>query len=143
MSIQLLGVPKTKSHLGSRILRKSEIQSLQPENMHQHHSTLLRAFRTSPSTRSYPQDGAPRISLEDQYRIPEGLIYYIMGWARLDQDWIKPPLDSTEKTSPQCRVTSITSLNPIAPSSPPPHREDWGKLIGLAEDCTMCTQRNC
>ncbi len=31
-----------------------------------------------------PQDGAPRISLEDQYRIPEGLIYYIMGWEIVD-----------------------------------------------------------
>ncbi len=70
-----------------------------------------------------PQDGATRISLEDQYRIPEGLIYYIMGWARLDQDWIKPPLGSAGKTFPQCPVTSITSFNPIAPSFPSPLKD--------------------
>jgi hypothetical protein len=35
------------------------------------------------------------------------------------------------------------SFNPIAPSSPPPPRKEWGKLIGLAEDCTLCKQGNC
>ena len=61
----------------------------------------------------------------------------------MDQDWIKPPLDSAAKTSPHCQVTSKTSFNPVAPSSPPPNRKDWGKLIGLAEDCTLCTQGSC
>ncbi len=55
-------------------------------------------FRSSGHSRhrqvpkSHPQDGASCISLEDQYRIPEGLIYYAMGWARLDQDWNKSHL---------------------------------------------------
>ncbi len=143
MSIQFLGVPKTHTNLGSHILEKSEIPSLRPKDMHQHHSPILGTFGTSPSTGSHPKDGAPRISLEDQYRIPERLSYYIMGWVCLDQDWIKPPLDLAAKTSPHCPVISITSFNTIAPSSPPPNREDWEKVIGLAEDCTLCKQGNC
>ena len=43
-----------------------------------------------------PRDGAPRIPLEDQYRIPKGVISYIFGWDRKDSDWkvplaFKPP----------------------------------------------------
>jgi len=90
-----------------------------------------------------PQDGAPRVPLEDQYRIPEGLIYYLMGWARLDQDWIKSPVDPAGKNLPKNSAASVTTLNPVAPSFPPPQREEWGKLIGLAEDCTLCKQGDC
>ncbi len=137
------GVPKTHPHLGSCILEKSEIPSLRPKNVHRHHSSLLGTFGTSPSTRSHPPGRCtPHIPGGPiSYSRGVDLLYHGLGppGSRLDLT----PLDSAEKTSHHCPVTSITSLNPIAPSSPPPHREDWGKLIGLAEDCTLCTQGNC
>ena len=66
-----------------------------------------------------------------------------MGWARLDQDWIKPPVGSAKENPPKNSAASVTTLNPVAPSFPPPQREEWGKLIGLAEDCTLCKQGSC
>ncbi len=75
-----------------------------------------------------PQDGAPRVFLEDQYRIPERLIYYIIGWARMDQEWIKPPVDPVGRP-PSLFIDLKTSLNPVVLSSPPPWRGlgkiDW------------------
>jgi hypothetical protein len=73
------GVSKTNSHLGSSVLEKSKIQGMRPNNMHQHHCSFLVTFGASSSTWSQPQDGAPRVSLEHQYFIPEGLI--IISWV--------------------------------------------------------------
>ncbi len=135
-----MGVQKTNLHFGSSI----------PENLKSRFfdqktctNIIVRSSGHSRNRRvlgATPQDGAPRVSLEDQYRIPEGSIYYKIGWARLDQDWMKPPVDPAEKTPAHCPGTSITSLNPVAPSSPTPNREEWGKLIGLTEDCTLSKQ---
>ncbi len=33
-----------------------------------------------------PQDGAPSVPLDDQYRIPEGVLSYVMGWDRKPTD---------------------------------------------------------
>ena len=37
-----------------------------------------------------PPPGVSRVPLEEQYRIPEGVIAYVMGWGRQETDWIKP-----------------------------------------------------
>jgi hypothetical protein len=67
-----------------------------------------------------PRDGAPRIPLEDQYRIPKGVISYIFGWDRKDSDWkvpltFKPP-DYPPPPLPACQTEprESQSANPAA-----------------------------
>ena len=55
-----------------------------------------------------PYDGADRISKEQQYRIPEGVITYLMGWERHESDW----MDYRKPTTPDEAITSeMANLN--------------------------------
>ena len=83
-----------------------------------------------------PKEGARRVRLEDQYRIPEGVIEYICGWGITDQD-LKTPTTSDDSTGNLTNVRDgnhdtghrntgkIQSLQeghpiPKPPSGPPP-----------------------
>ena len=78
---------------------------------HQGHRRILGAT---------PQDGAPRVCLDDQYRIPEGLIRYIMGWDRVPTDWILPPIKPGD-FNPKPPAQNHPSLCPQSQGNPTPN----------------------
>ena len=46
-----------------------------------------------------PRDGATRVKLEDQYRIPEGVVTYVCGWERQWSDFKTPEFSVQETTA--------------------------------------------
>ena len=83
-----------------------------------------------------PKEGARRVRLEDQYRIPEGVIEYICGWGITDQD-LKTATTSEDSTGHLTnvrngnhgtdhrsagRIQALQGCDPIPkpPSGPPP-----------------------
>ena len=105
---------------------------------HQGHRRILGAT---------PQDGAPRVCLDDQYRIPEGLIRYIMGWDRVPTDWILSPIKPGDFNPKPPSTEPPITLPPVTGKSyselPLHFRQEWGKSLGLPEDCTLCTEGKC
>jgi len=70
-----------------------------------------------------PRDGAPRIPLDDQYRIPRGVISYIFGWDRKDSDW-KVPLVFRPPSypPPPLKTANIQQSTANIPLPEPTHR---------------------
>ena len=106
-----------------------------------------------------PRDGAPRIPLDDQYRIPRGVISYIFGWDRKDSDW-KVPLVFRPPSYPPpplktANIQQSTANIPLPepPRNPltskgsqtaaPPFRPEWGPVVGTAKDCSLCAKGTC
>ena len=107
-----------------------------------------------------PRDGAPRIPLEDQYRIPKGVLSYIFGWDRKETDWkvplqfrppdYPPPPLKTADIQQSSSSSSVPMSNTQGVSSaseggkiPVSYREKWGPPIGTAAECTLCAKGIC
>ncbi len=83
-----------------------------------------------------PQDGAPRVSLDDPYRIPEGFISYVMGWNRKPTDWIpKIPFQAPAGQPPP--------LPRVQPSSGYQGKNRMGKTIGTPRGLYLVSTKNC